>query len=177
MIETKNNSLKVIGFFIRLLLALFIIGILFKIMHWPFANILILASSLGIIILYPIRFYLNNNKETLNYVKLFLVPLWFVLYVSKTLHLINTPRILNIILLVLFGWWFVLEGTSYFKDKPLKNNRFTKALYYIFLLSTISLVIIGFLFKLQHWPYGALILTIGMLSASILVIVDYLVRD
>ncbi|WP_175455536.1 GldL-related protein [Winogradskyella thalassocola] len=42
---------------------------------------------------------------------------------------------------------------------------------------TIFTLVFGILFKIQHWPYGALLFTIGVLLLSLLLIFDYFIVD
>ncbi len=144
-------------------------------MHWPYAQQLVLIGSIAITILYLIRFIYKKEKATLDYVKLGLVVLWTFSYSVKTFHVLQIPYILELLLLILFVWWFIEEGLTYFTRRKLKDNGFIKFFYYGFSIMAVALIIIGALFKIQHWPFGALILTIGFLLLSIMLIVDYFV--
>ena len=61
---------KILTFPLRLALIILIFGALFKIMHWPYANMLMLIGGVSIGLLYTIRFYFNTKKSKLDYVKL-----------------------------------------------------------------------------------------------------------
>lgn len=158
---------------LRFALIILIYGALFKIMHWPYAQTLMLFGSLFILILYTIRFVLKTEKAQLDYVKLALVVVWVIGYVLQVLHILNVPYIFNAILLALFGWWFIEEGLNYFTKRKLKDNGILKFFYYGFSICSLTLIIIGALFKIQHWPYGALMFTCGILLLSLMLIVDY----
>lgn len=174
---TKYRS-KTLTLPIRITLALLIIGILFKIQNLPFSRQIILISGTIISILYTIRFFLKKNKVVLDYVKLPLVIIWVSIYLVKMIHILNIHYLFNIILFALFGYWFINEGTSYFSNnRKLKKSKLLKAIYYALSIVTFLLILFGAFFKIQHWPYSSIMLTIGFLSLAIMVIVDYFFRE
>ncbi|MBD3863099.1 GldL-related protein [Olleya marilimosa] len=40
----------------------------------------------------------------------------------------------------------------------------------------ISIILLGNLFKIMHWPYANVLFTLGVVLAAIILIVDYFVR-
>lgn len=158
---------------LRLALIVLIYGALFKVMHWPYAQTLMLYGSLFILILYTIRFLLKTEKVQLDYIKLVLVLVWMIGYFIKVFHIFNMPYVFEIFFLALFAWWFIEEGISYFTRRKLKDNRWLKYLYYSFSIITIALLVFGVLFKIQHWPYGSILVTCGALLLSLMIIIDY----
>jgi len=162
---------------LRFCLSILILGALFKVMHWPYANQLMLPAVSGILIFYTIRFLLKETKERLDYVKLLLVLTWSLHYLITVFHLFYLPEFVVYIPLILFGWWFIEEGINYFKNSRFKVGSAGKIMFTTFVLMSIGFIIIGALFKIQHWPYGALIFSLGMLLLSFLVIIDYFVRE
>lgn len=174
----ETSRQKVLTLPLRIALSCFIIGPLFKFMHWPYGNDIVLITSVLIAILYTIRFALKKDKVVLDYVKLVLIVLWAFNYINTTLHLINVNYIFNYILLILLGYWFINEGTTYFsKNRKLKDIKDLKIGYYVAWSITIIPLTIGILFKIMHWPYGALLTTIGVLFLSIMILVDYFVTE
>ncbi|WGD35807.1 hypothetical protein [Olleya sp. YS] len=146
-------------------------------MHWPYSNVLISSAIVGILIFYPIRFFLKAQKNSMDYVKLAIVILWCLIYGTKIFHLYLPPLVFNILLALLFGWWFVNEGTVYITDRKFKISFGFQYMYYVVAAFSIGCVGLGILFKIQHWPYGSLLFTIGLISIAILVIIDYFVRE
>ena len=61
---------------LRILIALFLVGMLMRVLDWPFTNQVLLISFFGIGILYCIRFYRKQEKRFVDYVKLVLVVFW-----------------------------------------------------------------------------------------------------
>lgn len=167
---------KKFGLIIRICVSILLIGLLFKIMHWPFANALLLITISAILIFYSIRFILKTKKEILDYVKWFLVVSWSINFFANGLHLFYLPKILSFIPLLLFIWWFINDGTYYLTENRIKSGLNFKTFYYIFLLITFGLLIGGSIFKIMHWPYGSLMITLGTLLASFFLIIDYFAR-
>ena len=115
-----QDSLK----FLPLLLALLAISFLFKIMHWPLANILIIISMGGLLVEF-VRFSISSRKSISAIVPLaFGVSLVFVLFkimnwphsalflkLIYSMFIITTP-------LVLFNFYLKLKG----KDDAIANH-------------------------------------------------------
>lgn len=170
-------STKILTFPLRLAIIVLIFGALFKVMHWSYATHLMFISSITIGLLYAIRFIYKRDKTKLDYVKLTLVLLWVFSYLIKVFHLFYIPYLFEISLLILFIYWFIAEGMTYFKNRKLKKNKFIKVIYYILIVQTICTLFFGIIFKISHWPYGALMLTLGILMLNILLIYDYFLVD
>ena len=168
---------KIFGLILRLFVSLLIFAVLFKVMHWPYANTILLPAVAGILIFYSIRFLFKNQKNSLDYIKLIFVFTWSFTYLNSNFYFIQIPKLLEFIPLVLFAWWFINEGTSYFSLSKLKGNSSFKIFYSIFLVLTLGLVILGIILRILHWPYGALLFTLGMLLASIFVVIDFFARE
>ena len=168
---------KILTFPLRIAIIVLIFGVLFKIIHWPFAHNLMLLGGASIGILYTIRFVYKKEKTILDYTKLAMILIWVFNYLANAFQLFYVPYIYEILLLGLFIYWFYVEGISYFKNRTYRKNRFLKAVYYILIGLTIFTVVFGILFKIQHWPYGALLFIIGVLLLSLLLIFDYFIVD
>ena len=170
-------KIKILTFPLRIAIVILIFGALFKIMHWPYANNLMLLGGASIGILYTIRFVYKREKTILDYVKLAMILIWVFNYLSNAFQIFYVPYIYEILLLILFIYWFYVEGISYFKSRSYRKNRFLKAVYYILIGLTVFTLVFGILFKIQHWPYGALLFTIGVLLLSLLLIFDYFIVE
>lgn len=171
----QNTTIKILTLPLRLAIIVLIIGALFKVMHWSYAEQLMAIGSCAIMVLYTIRFFYKNEKVRLDYIKLILVVLWVFSYCNQALHLFNLPYYFEIAVLVLFVWWLIEEGVSYFSHRKLKENKGIKLCYYLLIILTICCLVFGTLFKIQHWPYGALLFTFGTLFLCITLIIDYFV--
>lgn len=170
-------NLKILTFPLRLALIILIFGALFKVMHWPYANILMLIGGVLIGILYTIRFFFKKEKSKLDYIKLAMILVWVFSYLVKAFHLFYVPYVFEVLLLILFIYWFLVEGIYYLKNRTYRKNKFLKAIYYFFIVLTILTLFFGVIFKIQHWPYGAILFTLGALQANILLILDYFMID
>lgn len=170
----QHTTRKILTLPLRLAFIIIIFGALFKIMYWPYAHQLILIGNCLILVLYTIRFFYKNEKGRLDYVKLGLVMLWVFSYLNQAFHLLDFPYIFEIVLATLFIWWLIEEGFSYFTNRKLKNSKVLKTFYYTLIIITSVLLVFGLLFKTMHWPFGALLFTLGILFLSLVILVDYL---
>ncbi|NRD22195.1 hypothetical protein HNV10_03015 [Winogradskyella litoriviva] len=168
---------KILTFPLRLSLIILIFGALFKIMHWPYATQLMLIGEVLIGILYSIRFIKKVDKSKLDYVKLSLILIWVFSYLIKAFHLFYIPFLFEILLVILFIYWFFVEGIDYFRNRKYRSNKFIKGIYYVFIVVTFLTLGCGIIFKIQHWPYGAILFTLGVLQLSMLLIFDYFIID
>lgn len=71
---------------IPLLISVLLIGSLFKILHWPYANVLLMAGYFGFAILYTVRFILKPTHKLLDAVKWLWACALSVSVVFKLLH-------------------------------------------------------------------------------------------
>ncbi|WP_375562066.1 hypothetical protein ACE193_05830 [Bernardetia sp. OM2101] len=67
----KNGTTKDTFYWqiIKALLILLVVGVNFKIMHWPFAGIMLMISLLGISFTYLVRFVTKNDFSVLSILK------------------------------------------------------------------------------------------------------------
>ncbi|MFL5729538.1 MAG: GldL-related protein [Cytophagaceae bacterium] len=98
-----------------------ILGALFKIMHWPFSGPMLIISMAGIPIIYGLHFYTKPIKETLDYVKLIWVLLFFLLRLAYMMHWYQNQDLLLVssILFFLILVWVFNEGR---KDPEWMNS-------------------------------------------------------
>jgi len=171
----KNN--RIVTFLLRIALVLLIIGALFKIMHWPHYKELMFVGGISIALLYTIRFLSKTDKSRLDFVKLGLVLLWSLGYLIKVFHLYNLPYLIEIITMILFFWWIIEEGFYYFKRRKFKKKGWLKIIYFILVGFVALSLFAGALFKIQHWPYGSFIFTIGIFLFCFILVFDYFVME
>ncbi len=173
----KTSEKKILTFPIRLALIVLIIGALFKIMHWPNSKELMLIGALSVAVLYTIRFLNKAHKKTLDYIKLSLILLWLHNYFVQSFHLYKIPFLLEICFIILLIWWFAEEGFFYFLNRKFKKRGLLKITYYLLIGLTFFMLLFGILFKIQHWPYGSLVLLFGTLFLCLTLILDYFVIE
>ncbi len=84
------------------LLAVVLIGSAFKIMHWPFQDILIVIGCVGIVVVYLIHFIKKPVKKRLDYLKSTWVSVMYLGAVLRLYHMIPKDyRILTTVLMIL----------------------------------------------------------------------------
>ncbi|NHN24312.1 hypothetical protein FIA58_001380 [Flavobacterium jejuense] len=130
---------------IRLSFPIIIIGILFKIMHWPYSRILMTIGFGLIVLLYPIRYYFKKNKRLIDHVKLVLVICLPIHYYVNVFH---SPSffLLPIISFGAFIFWLILE----LYDIYLNNNNKSLKVFPFGILSVIIIFILVDAFSNYH---------------------------
>ena len=79
----EKQATKILTLPLRVALVILLYGALFKVMHWPYANILMLIGGVSIGLLYTIRFLNKEDKSKLDYVKIAIVLIWVFSYICK----------------------------------------------------------------------------------------------
>ena len=176
---TKEKSNR----FLSLSIALALIAILFKIMHWPYAEILLVTAVGGIAIFFIIGFYQKPIKNWLDYAKLFLLISFLLHYLFRVLHL-NYGYIFSYIFRMVLIFFIV----AYIKDVFFSNDNSSKLeeqpptskkkIINIVLYSTaVICIIIGAQFKILHWQFGFLngnlLLTVGLIATALSIILGF----
>ena len=145
--------MKALGSLLRLSLIIVIVGATFKWMHWPGANIMLVIGTLSLCLLYPTRFFLKTEKNTLDYIKLFLVLTWGLNILNQTFHFIDY-KISSMASVPFFVAWILMEGVAYLDNLERKKILATSLL-------GIILILTGFLFSILHWHGQNIILLTG----------------
>lgn len=147
---------------------------LFQYMHWPYGMDLMLYGSMGLLVLYTIRFFFKRNKSSLDYVKLAIVVIWFFRIFVSTFVGPTYSYIFDIVLIGLSLWWFTDEGVNFYNDRKFRFSNSVKLIYYILFALSFVICAFGMLLRILHWPYGALVFTSGVLLISLFLILDLL---
>ncbi|TMM58355.1 hypothetical protein FEE95_02690 [Maribacter algarum] len=169
---------------LRLSIAVAILGILFKIMHWPYPGVLLLTGTLGIAIFYSLRFSQKHPKTLLDYSKLFLLIAFLFHYKFKVFHLAYGyifTTIMQVAFVLLISahirevWFLDTDADTDEIDSPsVKSKPRQRALsYLLYSLAGIG-IFMGYFFKILRWEFGFIngnvLLTIGLLAAAITVL-------
>jgi hypothetical protein len=95
--EEKNRKLKTLYILTAVILGVNFISTLFKIMHWPWSNLMILISlPLPFVVLLPVYLLSNLNDKDINF-KNFTAVLFFFAYLAAILALMSTGPSRNVI--------------------------------------------------------------------------------
>lgn len=154
---------------IRLSFAIIIIGILFKIMHWPYSQALLTLGVGIIVILYPVRFYFKKEKKLIDYIKLLLLIIFPLVWYLRLFHL-PFPYFFSPISAILFISWIVLELYQIYKGENTKNS-FSVFPFDIQTL-IIGIILLGAFFNLWHYPQANYVLIVGVLFLFAYFIID-----
>lgn len=98
--------------YLKLVFPIMLISLVFKLMHWPFADVLVITGLLGLILVYFLSFLSKPVKKRLDYLKLaWVLIVYFIGYLNYK-HLIGDEyHILGSV----FMWLAIID---YFKTKP-----------------------------------------------------------
>lgn len=151
---------------IRFGIAFLILGILFKIMHWPYSDVLLIVGFPCIGLGYVIHFFLKTEKSALDFIKLGLVETWAL---HGIFGYMDWPGyvFLRYSALVFFVAWLIMGGPrSYFEGQNLDKDSFLYKWSIPVLVLLILCIGIGALYKIMHWPGADLLTNIGMFGAA-----------
>ncbi len=154
-----KNSMKTIGV---LALALMAFGALFKIMHWPYAGLMLVISFAFVLfaffpaLLYVIYRDVNERKEAILYVVGFISGSMFIAGILFKMMYWPFANFLFFPGLALITY-LLIPLIILMRFNKLKVNK------KVFLTGLISLMIIltGLIFKIQHWPFALIFFDLG----------------
>ena len=154
---------KILAIPLKLLIAVFLIGALFKLQHYPGADVLLSIGLLGIAALYPVRFARKSSKRVKDYIKVLFVVVFAVWNWINLMHIpfpVYFRTGLNIIL-----WALLLsEGFDFFY---FKNWEYPRPVWLLVPVIAGILIGVGMYFKLHHNPYAAELLITGLVSMAL----------
>lgn len=157
-------------FFLLLLIACFLVGIVLKLEHWPYAGIVLPTSMVLIGLVYVVRFLYKTSRFLLDYVKLIFVFTWSVGGILTLYHLpfsaifktISSSSFAICIFILLYQ--FITGGKI---DGQQKQDL-------IFPIAATT-ALMGVLFKIFHWPYSSFLIAIGLILAFVWFVKSYLI--
>ncbi|WP_445711059.1 GldL-related protein [Flavobacterium sp.] len=154
---------------IRLSFPIIIISILFKVMHWPYTQLL-MTIGLGIIVLlYPVRFYLKKEKRIIDYVKL-LVAIFLPLNTYLNLFHLPSHYILPIISSTSFLLYLLLELYNNYLNK--ESSKELTVFPFGVLSVIIAILLLGVFYRILHFENATQILITGFVLLFLYFIVD-----
>jgi membrane protein implicated in regulation of membrane protease activity len=167
-----ENSKKACKNQIRAALAALLMGMLMRVLHWPYAAGIIFSSFAAVLILYTIRFSRKNDKKTIDFIKMALVLFWTT---NGLLRILDFPYtlIFQIGTALTFIAWFAMEGTSYFmgKDRKVKNSLIDIIWNCVMVIGVLT-IILGGLMHLLSWDYAIPTLTVGLTIVTSFILKD-----
>lgn len=151
-------------------LIVLLVGILFKIMHWPMATRFILCGGIGLVAVYLVKVITQDNTTWIHYLR------WAVVtsFVVRLIFVLNHwpyAEIIHVVFLILFGTWFVLEIGRFLTSGEAKASKFAKVLRLLAWI-TPGVVIAGAVMKIMHWPGAGIVLISGLVLGACWWILD-----
>ncbi|MDR1678208.1 MAG: hypothetical protein LBR81_00290 [Prevotellaceae bacterium] len=120
MVIDSHLMQTIYGRILRIIIAIFIVGILFKVQHWPGAAIILSISVSALLITYLVRFITKKEKKLLDWLKVIWLSLYFISDIIATpLNGFNVNLVVNIFFIIMFGYFIYLK----IKDKTLFSSK------------------------------------------------------
>ncbi len=167
-----ENSKKVYKNHLRAALAVLLMGMLMKVLHWPYASGIIFTAFLAILVLYTVRFLKKEEKKTIDLIKMGLVLFWTTNGLLRILDFQYT-LFFQIGTALTFIAWFAMEGTAYFMDHRRKTkNTLADILWNFVMVLGVLTIILGGLMHLLNWDYSIPTLTIGLTIVTSFILKD-----
>lgn len=154
---------------IRVGIAIIILGALFKILHWPGANLIFMIGCIATIFTQLGIFILTRPKRPRDYiVSTFIIP-FITYYMMKVLHWPGSSiplTIATITLIAALSYQLITPEVDVLQLK--KDNKNARIVY----LTSIVLVIFGAMLKIMHWPMANPLLIAGLGLLAFYFIID-----
>ncbi|MDF4203340.1 hypothetical protein PXD56_10260 [Maribacter sp. SA7] len=167
-----ENSKKAFRNPIRAAIATLLIGMVMRILHYPFSEGIIFISFAAILILYTVRFSKKEEKKSVDLIKMALVLFWTTNGILTILDFTHT-LFFQIGTAFTFIAWFAMEGTSYFMSKDGDvNNSMTEIIWNFVMVIGVITLICGGLMHLLTWNYSIPVLTLGLT-----IVTSYILKD
>ena len=165
-IEKKKFSLA-----ISISVAVMLMGMLLKIIHYPFAALTVLTGQCLISLFYILRFISRTDKNALSIIKLVFVLSYCI---TGALNILDWPYSAPLKIIYLFALviWAVLEVFHYYKFGEFSFSMNVQKFPTLYIGA--ALVIVGAMFKIQHWPSSSVMLTCGFVLVAFSFVWDVL---
>lgn len=163
---------KVLKTPLRISLVALLLGMVMRMLDWPYAAGVLFTSFLVVGILYAIRFSKKENKQPVAYIKMILVLFWTT---NGLLRILDFPYTLffQIGTALTFVIWFAMEGTAYFMDEDRKaKNSMIEIIWNFAMVLGVLTIISGGLMHLIEWEYSTTTITIGLT-----IVTAYILKD
>ena len=155
----NGKILKYLDAILQFSVAGALLGVSMKVMHWPYATLVLICSSAIFALIYPIKFWFVKEKRTTDYLKLVLALFWGIGTLLTSLN-VAYSSLINYITLGVFLIWFLFRGIE-------KNSGISSVL---FILSVIF-VGLGCIFRFLQWPGVPILFGIGILIGCLWVVI------
>jgi hypothetical protein len=156
---------------LRVAMGIMVVGVLFKLQHWPGAAMVMLGGALGIVLLYPLRYAAKRPKVFLDHIKLGLALTWPTSWFMQVQHW-PYAQPLGLAAAAFGLVWISQAGVAEFwTDKEQRPPGRSSVV-----LFTLGLVLVtaGTVFRMQHWPYATVLLLAGLGCCGLWAVVEFL---
>lgn len=148
------KRIKLITTLSNIFLSGILIGILGKILHWPFSHRILLISSSFCLLFVALEVIVKPNRKLHDYLKFVVAFLWITTILLDIFKIEWGSKYLK------YLFWIGLIAYYISKNNSPEKKKQTLLSTSLFVLTGIF-IMTGVLFKIMHWPYAGSILIIG----------------
>lgn len=145
----------------RVSIGFLIIGIMFRIMHWPAAKPILFAAIMAPIVAACFRFGFTRPKERKDFIRLCLVISAATYFGLRVFHWPG-KFIALAALLISFAAWILEDPDGYFGIRSKKNSTLRVKLASLAFGLGAMATLIGVFFVILHYPGGKIIVISGI---------------
>lgn len=155
--RNRKFTLPIVTFVVLL-----IVGVLFRIQHWPYGLELIIIGCIGITCSYSLRILLKSDRQVYDWLSMLLVVLWCIHNILRVMwHPMKSY--------VLYMLWlsFIAFVVAYLFRRKEKNDqsRFFESSWELIFLVLLAIGTVGSsVLRIQHWPGATLFQFIGLIG-------------
>lgn len=161
-----KNIMKIFGIITLIMLA---VGATFKIFHWPGASILLAFGFLLLItVFFPATIWVLRKEAKFKSKTLFTIITYlsFSIFMAGVLFKVQHWPGSGMLLVVGLGSiTFLFLPYLLFQNLKSSTNKRQKRIYIVGYIS-LMIYILGFVFKIMHWPGAAIMLMLGSVSLT-----------
>lgn len=170
------STKKILKAPLRVSVAILLLGIIGRVMEWPYAAQIVITAFVAIGILYSIRFWKKQPKHFIDYVKLVLIVFSTADGLFEMMNFSYTI-VFQTIIGAAFVTWFVMEGTAYFMDDDRRAKNTTVQIWWniAMVMGTLS-IIVGSLMKVLQWEFATPLLFTGIIVVALYIVKDLFVK-
>ena len=143
---------------LRFAVGVILLGTLFKIQHWPWADVLLIVGVTAVVSIYIPRYLAKQERRFMDHVKLLLVLSWSTGYLFSIMHW-PYASVFTYIAAPLLLIWIIKSGIGEFWNDSAATTPSTWSI--VLFVGGLGLVGMGTLFRMAHWPFGNAMLIVG----------------
>jgi hypothetical protein len=138
------------------------VGVLSKWSLWPFATLFILLGGFGFLLVNLLRLILRKRKKPEHYFTFLVTEFWVLYLVFKLSEWPFASGLLVVAGITTCAWTTFLIF-DYFIKASKKRKTLLEIVSQIWWVVAAVLILVGAVFKIQHWPFATPLLGVGFI--------------